>query len=81
MQVDDDFNVSDPADLERKFETVKNDFQRRMLAIEQHFKVILSPNIYHTLYLIQLMKQFRIFFVTQPSSGSDHEPKDKKTVD
>lgn len=62
MQVDDDVNVSDPADLERKFEEVKNDFQRRMLAIEQHFKVILSPNIYHTLYLIQLIKQLTNFF-------------------
>lgn len=62
MQVDDDVNVSDPADLERKFEEVKNDFQRRMLAIQQHFKVILSPKIYHTLYLIQLIKQLTNFF-------------------
>ena len=62
MQVDDEVKVSDPADLERKFEEVKNDFQRRMLAIEHHFKVILSPNIYHTLYLIHLIKQLTIFF-------------------
>lgn len=39
MHVDDHVKVSDPAVLERKFEQVKKDFERRMLAIEQHHKM------------------------------------------